>query len=76
MPDWTTYIAKLLITIGLVIAGIGLLLLIFRNTGIPLGRLPGDIVIERKNFTIYFPFATGIIISVILSILFYFFSRK
>ena len=76
MSDNITYIAKFLITTGLLIAGIGLLLLILRSTGITLWKLPGDIVIERKNFTFYFPFATGILISVLLSILFYLFGRK
>ena len=37
--------------------------------GVPLGRLPGDIVIRRGNFTLYFPLATGILVSVVLTIL-------
>lgn len=41
-----------------------------------LGRLPGDIVIRRENFTLYFPLATCILISIILSIAFYFIGRK
>ncbi|MBI4843892.1 MAG: DUF2905 domain-containing protein [Nitrospirae bacterium] len=69
-------IGKFLIVIGIVTAGIGLLLIILKNTGMPFGRLPGDIMIEKKNFTFYFPIATSIIISVLLTILFYFFSRK
>ncbi len=36
-----------------------------------LGRLPGDIVVKRKNFTFYFPIATSILISIVLSIVFY-----
>jgi hypothetical protein len=40
-----------------------------------LGRLPGDIVIQRDNFTLYFPLATSLVISVLLSLLFLFFRR-
>ncbi len=41
-----------------------------------LGRLPGDIVIERKNFTFYFPLATSILLSVVLSALVWLFGRR
>jgi uncharacterized protein HemY len=56
---------KVLVVGGLVIAGIGLLML----AGIPFGRLPGDIVIRRGNASFYFPLATSIIVSVILTLL-------
>jgi hypothetical protein len=63
-------IGKLLIVIGLAIAGAGLLLML--SDKIPwLGRLPGDIIIKRDNFTFYFPLATCVLISVILSLLFW-----
>lgn len=76
MPDPLQNMAKLLIAIGLLIAVFGVLLLLFRN-GIPfLGKLPGDIMIRKKNFTFYFPVATSILLSIILSLIFYFFSRK
>jgi hypothetical protein len=69
-------LGKFLVITGVVIAAIGTALLLFKD-GIPfLGKLPGDIVIERKNFTFYFPLATSIILSIILSIIFYFFGRK
>jgi hypothetical protein len=59
-------LGKSLIVLGLVIAGIGVLLTLAGR--IPwLGRLPGDIYVKRENFTFYFPLATSIIISVILS---------
>jgi hypothetical protein len=41
-----------------------------------LGRLPGDILIQRKNFSFYFPLATGILISIILTFLFWLFGRR
>ena len=50
---------------GLVIAGIGLLVM----AGLPLGRLPGDIMIRRGSGTFYFPLATSILLSIILSLL-------
>jgi hypothetical protein len=61
-----TSLGKLLIVIGLVIAGVGLLV----SVGVPLGRLPGDFAIRRHNFTFYFPLGTSIVVSVVLTILF------
>jgi len=75
--DPLQHIAKLLIVFGIIITVIGALLLLFRNSGIPfIGRLPGDIFIQRKNFTFYFPVATGILLSIILTLIFYFIGRK
>lgn len=67
-------IGKYLIILGLVIAVIGV---IFTLAGkLPwLGRLPGDIYIKRDNFTFYFPLATSILISVILSFILWLFRR-
>jgi predicted phosphohydrolase len=62
-------IGKALIIFGLVIAVLGAIVWI--SSSIPfLGRLPGDIYIRRGNFTFYFPLATCIILSIIISILF------
>lgn len=67
-------IGKLLILIGLVIVGAGVVFLL--SDKIPwIGRLPGDITIKRDNFTFYFPLATCILISVVLSLLFWFFRK-
>lgn len=69
--------AKLMIVFGIIVAVLGVLLLVFRNSGIPfLGKLPGDIFIQKKNFTFYFPVATSIILSIILTIIFYLLGRK
>jgi hypothetical protein len=77
MPDPVHYIGKFLVITGILIAAVGGLLLLFRNTGVPfLGKLPGDIVIQRKNFTFYFPVATSIVLSIILTLIFYFLGRK
>ena len=67
-------LARFLIIIGVILVVVGLALLLFPK--IPgLGRLPGDIVIKRENFTFYFPLATSILISVILSLIFWLFRR-
>ena len=67
--------AKVLVLFGIVLALLGGLLLFVGR--IPfLGRLPGDIVIERGNITFYFPLATSILISVLLTLLFSLFGRR
>ncbi len=66
---------KILIIIGLVIAIVGVL--IAMGGKIPLiGRLPGDITVKGEKFTFYFPLATSILISIVLSLVFWFISRK
>ena len=60
--------AKLFLTLGIIFILVGLLYPYLSHLG--LGRLPGDIIIERKNFNFYFPITTSIIISIILGILF------
>jgi len=62
---------KSLVVIGLVIAGLGLLIML----GLPLGRLPGDIAVRRGNFSFYFPLATSILLSILLTLLFALFRR-
>jgi uncharacterized membrane protein YkgB len=62
-------LGKMLILLGVFIILIGLLLLVGEK--IPwIGRLPGDIIIRKKNFTFYFPIVTSILISIILTLLF------
>jgi hypothetical protein len=58
--------ARVLITLGLVILVIGLLWPYLGRIG--LGRLPGDIVIERENMTFYFPLMTCLLVSLVLSL--------
>ena len=64
---------KYLIIAGIVLILVGVLWLFAERIG--LGRLPGDIVIERENFRLYLPIATSLVISILLSIILYFFSR-
>ncbi len=76
MPEWTM-LGKILIGLGVGIIALGILLVIVdRIPGLGnafswLGKLPGDISIKRDNFSFYFPIATSIVLSVILSLLFY-----
>jgi hypothetical protein len=63
-------LAKAIILIGAVLVAIGLLMLLFQKTTF-LGKLPGDILIKRENFTFYFPLTTGIIISIVISLILY-----
>jgi hypothetical protein len=64
-------VGKTLILVGLGITALGLLVVL----GVPFGRLPGDFQVRRGNFSFYFPLATSIILSVILTLLFAFFRR-
>ena len=68
-------IGKLLIFFGAVLLGLGLLLVLFGRTNLPIGRLPGDISYRGKNTTIYFPLATSILLSVVLSVVLYLIGR-
>jgi predicted MFS family arabinose efflux permease len=57
---------KALVLIGLLVTGVGLLMML----GLPLGRLPGDIMYRRGNVTFYFPLGTCILVSLILTLVF------
>jgi hypothetical protein len=67
-------LGKMLIVFGVILAVVGLIMLAAPK--VPwLGKLPGDITYRGKGFTFYFPLATSILISVILSLILYFFRR-
>lgn len=65
--------SRFLVVLGLLIVAIGLLWPILTRLG--LGRLPGDIVIQRGSFSFYFPLATCIIVSILLSAVFWLSNR-
>ena len=68
-------IGKTLIIFGVILIGLGVLLAFFNK--IPfLGKLPGDIFIQKKSFSFYFPLTTSILISIILSLFFWLWSRR
>jgi hypothetical protein len=64
-------VGKLLVLIGLGIAGVGLLMVL----GLPLGRLPGDFYVRRDGFSFYFPLATSILLSIMLTLILALFRR-
>lgn len=68
-------LGKLLVIVGVVTLIAGLALILLGRTGVPLGRLPGDIVYRGKNTTFYFPLMTSILISVVLSLVLYVIGR-
>ncbi|MFZ5907119.1 MAG: DUF2905 domain-containing protein [Nitrospirota bacterium] len=68
-------LGKMLILIGIVVVAAGGLLMLFGKISW-LGRLPGDIIIQRKNFTFYFPLATSILLSVLISLIFWIFGKR
>ena len=66
---------KLLFIVGLVLALVGLLITTVGK--IPwIGRLPGDVLIQRRNFTFYFPLTTSVLVSIILTLFLWILSRK
>jgi hypothetical protein len=73
-------IGRILIVMGLGLAVLGFLFLMTGKLPFPgwgwLGRLPGDIYIERKNFVFYFPLATGLLLSAVLSAIFWLLTRR
>lgn len=68
-------IGKVLIVIGIIIIIMGLLMIAADKLSF-IGKLPGDIVIKKKNFVFYFPLATSILLSIIFSFVFYFLSKR
>lgn len=65
-----------LIALGIVILALGLILTLGEKLPIRFGRLPGDIVIRGKNSAFYFPLATCLLVSVVLSFVMWLFSRR
>ena len=63
---------RFLILAGLLIAGVGVLI----SLGLPIGRLPGDLTVRRGNFSFYFPLATSILVSLVLTLIMMFFGRR
>ncbi len=66
----------MLIITGLVLVVIGVLVSLGDRLPLRVGRLPGDMVIRGRNWVFYFPVVTGILLSVVLSILLWLFSRR
>jgi len=76
LPEALRALGKLLLVFGAAVAVLGALLTWGHRLPLSLGRLPGDIVIRRENFTFYFPVATCLLLSVVLSLLFWLWGRR
>ena len=70
-------IGRMLLSLGAVIALVGLLLVVAEKfPGLRIGRLPGDISVQRERWSFYFPLGTSILVSVVLSFLLWLFGRR
>ena len=70
-----TDFGKLVIGIGALLLVIGVVIVLLGRLNVPIGRLPGDMVYRGKNTTVYFPIVTSIVLSIVLSLIFYFLGR-
>ena len=70
-----TELGKMLVLLGITMAAAGVVFILLGRTNLPLGRLPGDILYRGKHTTFYFPLATSILLSVVLSLVLYLISR-
>ena len=68
-------LGRLLVVFGIALVVFGGIVMLLGRTGLPFGRLPGDIVYRGKNTTFYFPLATCILLSVVLSVILFVISR-
>ncbi len=69
-------IGKLLLFVGGILVLLGIVLMLGPKLPFRLGRLPGDLVFRRDNFTLYLPIATSVLLSVVLTIVFWVFRRR
>lgn len=67
-------VGKTIILMGIILIVVGGLFLLLGKGGLP--KLPGDIYIKKDNFVFYFPWVTSIVVSIVLSIIFYIISRR
>jgi Protein of unknown function (DUF2905) len=66
---------RILVALGVALVVIGGIVVLLGRTGMPLGRLPGDFLYRGKNTTLYFPLASSILISIVLSIVLFLVGR-
>ncbi|HEY6100589.1 MAG TPA: DUF2905 domain-containing protein [Anaeromyxobacter sp.] len=76
-PGGLGSLGRMLLAVGAVLAVTGVVLIVAeRFPGLRIGRLPGDIAIERERWRLYFPLGTSIAISIVLTLLFWLFGRR
>jgi hypothetical protein len=66
---------KFLVFLGGILLAVGVVLMVLGKSNLPIGRLPGDIIYRGKNTTVYFPLATSILLSVVLTAVMYLIGR-
>jgi hypothetical protein len=66
---------RILVALGVALVVIGGIVMLLGRTGVPLGRLPGDFLYRGKNATFYFPLASSVVISIVLSIVLFLIGR-
>ena len=66
---------RILVALGVILVVIGGIVILLGRTGVPLGRLPGDFLYRGKNTTFYFPLASSIVISIVLSVVLFLIGR-
>jgi len=69
-------LGRLLIFAGLALVGLGILALLLSKLNLPLGRMPGDIVLRRKNATVYFPIITCLVLSLLATLVLWLFNKR
>lgn len=76
-PGGPAALGKLLLGLAAILAVVGVLLILSEKVpGLRIGRLPGDIVVERDKFRFYFPLATSILLSIVLTLVFWLLGRR
>jgi len=68
-------LGRAMIVLGAILVVVGIVMVVLEKTHLPIARLPGDIVYRGKNTTVYFPLATSILLSVIVTVVLYLVSR-
>lgn len=68
-------LGKMMLGLGLALAMVGAVLILAGRFGLPLGRLPGDFAFRGKHVSFYLPLGTSLLLSIVLSVLFYLLSR-
>jgi len=70
-----TEFGKLLVVLGIILVAAGAVILLIGRTGLPIGRLPGDVFYRGKHTTVYFPLVTCLVLSVLLTLVLYVIGR-